>query len=229
MPPIKAYIVDDEADAISALSFLLGDFFADHITLAGSAQTMTKAQKELSLLPVDLLFLDIQLAEGTGFQLLKNLRERSFEVIFVTAYDAYALEAFRTSAIGYLLKPIDIQEVKNAVNQGLQRIERQQTTALEPVLSAYQQIMTDKIALPVSHGTQYIAKSDILWVEAEGSYSRLKLKEGKALVISKNLKRFETLLAPDGFTRIHNSYLVNVRSEERRVGKECRSRWSPYH
>jgi len=207
---MKAFIVDDEEDAIASLTFLLKEYFPEKVTVAGTARTIEEAEDKLATLKFDLLFLDVQLGEGNGFQLLQRQSNRMFEVIFVTAYEEYALEAIRVNALAYLLKPVHIDEFRDQVDKAIAKLVEEQVTDVKPLLAHFESLMQDKIGLPVSHGVEYIDKKNIQWVEADGSYSKVMLKEGRHLMISKNLKRFEELLSRDGFLRIHHSILVNV-------------------
>lgn len=209
MSKLKAFIVDDEEDAISSLQILLKEFFPQQLEVVGFSQSLSEAVEKLQEFEIDLLFLDIDLGEGTGFDLLQKIGSQQFEVIFVTAYEQYALEAIRANALAYLLKPVNIGEFKDVVSGALSKISQLDFSDLAPLLRQFKP-KSQKIGVPVSHGTEYINKQDILYVQAEGSYSRIHRKGDKPLVISRNLKRFEELLDKEDFFRVHNSVLINV-------------------
>ena len=210
MNKIRVFIVDDEEDAISNVLILLKEFYQTGIEVAGFAQSIPEAKAVLETQHIDLLFLDIELGAGTGFDLLKEVEKRSFEVIFITAYDHFALEAIRENTLAYMLKPVDPKEFRQNVQLALDRINTKNVSDLNPFLESLPGRKKDKLAIPVTNGTEFVNKEDILYVEADGSYSILHRIDHSPILVSKNLKRFEELLQDDGFLRIHKSTLINV-------------------
>jgi two-component system LytT family response regulator len=215
---LKAFIVDDEAKAIKNLSALLGYF--PFVELVGSSQHAAEARALLARQQIDLLLLDIQMPAETGFELLASIEERNFEVIFVTAYQEYALQAFKANAIDYLTKPIDIDDLENALDKVRKRMHKPTATntqdstfdqKLDQTLHAIAtQGKMDKLMLPHLNGFKLIEIETIVSLEADGNYTVLHLNSLKKIVASKQLGQLEALLANPPFVRIHKSTLINL-------------------
>lgn len=159
-----------------------------------------------------MVFLDIQMGEFTGFDILKQLPNRDFEVIFVTAYDHYGIQAVKFAALDYLLKPIDIEELKHAVNKVEQKIVAQlQNSQIDFLMQQLKkpEIGNSKIALQMQSEIRYITLSDIVHCVADNTYTHFFLINGEKLLVSKSLKEYADLLKPKGFLRTHQSHLVN--------------------
>ena len=169
----------------------------------------------------DVVFLDIQLQRETGFDLLTRLKEINFEVIFTTAYSEYAIKAFKFSAIDYLLKPIDIEELKKAVSKVEKRVSNSMASRLTQLVQNLKQGSAEnyKIALPTMEGLVFVNIKDILYCEASSNYTQIFTTEEKYLV-SKTLKEYDELLSDHNFFRIHNSYLININSIKKYVKGE---------
>jgi len=208
---LKAIIVDDETDAIASLKVLLEEFCAD-IEIAGTATTIKDGIKLINATNPDIAFLDIELTTGTGFELLEYFPERKFQVVFVTAYDSYALKAIKQHAFNYLLKPIDIDEMVATVQEIKQYVEK---TEADNETKPGKKIKQQKISIFTNDGIIYLAVKDIIHIKAEGSYSTIYLRNEKPIMVSKNLKEFERLLENAGFFRIHNSHLINLKYVEK--------------
>ncbi len=208
---LKAVLVDDETDAIQALRLILEEHFPK-IQIEGWAQNVTDARLLIKNTRPDIVFLDIEMPSGTGFDVLEGLSERNFNVIFVTAYNQYALKAFKYSATDYLLKPIDIDEMIKAIA----KIEKQKANGkqveekINILLQNLQSERPEKIALSTSESIEYVKIANIVQIVAEGSYSTLKMLDQSELVVSKNLGEFETLLEEYPFFRPHQSHLINL-------------------
>lgn len=208
---MKAILIDDEISNLENLRTLL-EKHCPQVTIVATAQNVNDAVNEIQKHTPDLVFLDIQLGEETGFDILRALPQRNFEVIFVTAYDQYGIQAVKFAALDYLLKPVDIDELKTAVNKVDQKVVAQtQTSQLDFLL---QQIKTpqptvSKIALPMQNEIRYVALSDIIRCEADNTYTYFFLANGEKILVSKSLKEYADLLRPKGFLRTHQSHLVN--------------------
>ena len=217
---LKALIVDDEPKARENLQILLHDF-VEGVEVVGLCENIAEATEAVRLHAPDVVFLDIQLQRETGFDLLTKLKEINFEVIFTTAYTEYAIKAFKFSAIDYLLKPIDIEELKKAVARVEKRVSNNITGRLTQLVQNLKQGSNEnyKIALPTLDGLVFVKISDILYCEASSNYTQIFTAEEKYLV-SKTLKEYDDLLSDHNFFRIHNSYLININSIKKYVKGE---------
>ena len=219
-PMLKALIVDDEPKARENLQILLHDF-VEGVTVVGLCENIAEATEAVRLHSPDVVFLDIQLQRETGFDLLTKLKEINFEVIFTTAYTEYAIKAFKFSAIDYLLKPIDIEELRKAVGRVEKRVSNNMTGRLTQLVQNLKQGSNEnyKIALPTLDGLVFVKISDILYCEASSNYTQIFTADEKYLV-SKTLKEYDDLLSDHNFFRIHNSYLININSIKKYVKGE---------
>lgn len=210
MKPLKAILVDDEMHAIDNLKYELHRN-CPGVEILISFSDPKEALDRLRSLQFDVLFLDIEMPWLNGFDLLQKLPRIDFEVIFVTAYDQYAINAFRYSAIDYLLKPIrssDLVEAVHKVNDKHQQFDRSHLDVLLQNLSAPQQRM-EKIALPTSSGFEFVKISEIVRCESDGNYSRVFLIGDRSIYLAKTLKDMESLLHNQGFIRVHHSHLIS--------------------
>ncbi|MEH3113240.1 LytR/AlgR family response regulator transcription factor [Pedobacter terrae] len=176
------------------------------------ATTIEEAFTQANLHHPDLLFLDIQMGKTTGFDLLKQLTEKTFEVVFVTAYDHYGIQAVKFAALDYLLKPVDPEELKVAVEKAKIRIKNKiDGEQLNFLLSQIKksEVIIPKIALPQQHEIRYVSVEDIVRCVADNTYTFFFLANGDRVLISKPLKEYADLLKPQGLVRAHQSHLVN--------------------
>lgn len=210
---MKVAIVDDEVHCMEGLVLHLKSMFPEaEIVYKG-----TKPKEALAILPdakPDLLFLDVEMPEMTGFELLDQLANASFDVIFTTAYSQYAVQAFKAKAVNYLLKPIDETEFQEVVQQWKEERETKSSLSSEHLdeLLTYlkrEGILKNKIAVPVAEGFEFIETDDILYCQSQNNYTFLFLSDNRKLVLSKTLKEFEKLLDKYFFIRIHKSFLIN--------------------
>lgn len=199
---IKAVIIDDEKLAVTTLQTFLEEYF-DDIEVVGTASSLDDAKIVLLKQNPDLVFLDIKLKDGTGFELLDSL-SADFRVIFVTAYSEYALEAIKKRAYDYLLKPVDIDELTDALYHV--RKELQSSDSFKHAT---------RLAVPCKNGSIYVKINEIMRVEAHGSYSKIFLESGITHMISHNLSYIEKLLNPALFFRCHYSHIVNLSKVEK--------------
>ena len=205
--PLTSIIVEDEANSREILRNYLTKYCPD-VNLVGEAASIEEAKGLLGKHAVDLVFLDVEMPFGTGFDFLDQLPERTFETVFVTAYNQYAIDALNNHAAYYLMKPINIDELIKAVDY-VKEI-RQKEDALEGrILLPKLNKVEGKITLPQQDGFQVLNVSDILFCKADDNYTEIYL-ENKKILVSKTLKYFEEALSAFPFARIHKSYLVNV-------------------
>ena len=204
---LKAILVEDEANSRAILRNYLKKY-CPKVELVGEASSIKEALEIIRMQELDLVFLDIEMPFGNAFDLLEKVPDRSFETVFVTAYDHYAKDALNSHAAYYLMKPINIDELIKSVNYVLEVKERENTLQ-EKVLNSNTRGIEGKLTLPQQDGFQVLNVSDILYCKADDNYTEIYL-ENKKLLVSKTLKYFEDALSEFPFARIHKSYLVNV-------------------
>lgn len=208
---LKAIIVDDEGKARRILERFIVEY-CPQIEIVAIVEDVPEAVKAIQKTNPDVVFLDIEMPGYNGFQLLEFFEEIDFEIIFTTAYSEFALRAFQVSAIDYLLKPIQIDQLTLAV-QKLEKIHgnsliRERLAILQKNLEEYK---IKKIIVPLSEGSLFVELKDILYLKAEGSYANIFFKDGNKVIVSKNLKDYEDQLTmEEGFFRTHRSFLVNT-------------------
>lgn len=208
---MKAILIDDEISNLENLRTLLTKH-CPQVNIVATAQTVADAVNVVENYTPDLVFLDIQMGEQTGFDVLSSLPNRNFEVIFVTAYNQYGIQAVKFAALDYLLKPVDIDELQTAVSKVAKKLaERTQSSQLDFLLQQLKtpQPAVSKIALPMQSEIRYIALSEIIRCEADNTYTFFFLANGEKILVSKSLKEYADLLKPNGFLRTHQSHLVN--------------------
>ena len=207
---IRALIVDDELNNRENLHALLGQYYTD-VEVIGMADSVDSAFKIIKSEKPDLVFLDIRMPEKDGFKLLESLNEITFEVIIVTAYNQYAIQAIKFCAVDYLLKPIDIVELTQAVEQVAQRINQKQENERLKQLISHMHLKDAplKIGLASQSKVDFVDISRIVRCEADNNYTHVFLSSQEKMTISKTLKEFEDLLRDHGFIRLHQSHLIN--------------------
>jgi len=171
----------------------------------------------------DLVFLDVEMPHGTGFDLLTNFPEKEFDVVFITAFNHYAIKAIKFSAVDYILKPININEFIEAVNKVMQKRSSSMFRGNENIKALLENLKTgvpSRLAIPTSDGMEYLNPKDIIRIEADRSYSWFFITGNRKILVSKNLKEFQDLLSDRHFFRPHNSYLINLRYVKKYVRKE---------
>jgi two-component system, LytTR family, response regulator len=207
---IKTLIVDDELNNRENLHALLKEYCKD-VEVVGLADSVDSAYKIIKSQKPDLVFLDIKMPEKDGFKLLESLIEINFEVIIVTAYNQYAIQAIKFCAIDYLLKPIDIIELSNAVDLVSRRMDqKKENEGLKQLINHLNnKKRSTKIGLASQDKVDFVETSQIIRCEADNNYTHIFLDNQKKMTISKTLKEFEELLSDYGFIRLHQSHLVN--------------------
>ena len=216
---LKVVIVEDEKHSRETLKTLLEEFCQD-VKVIAMASSVPEAVKVLSIFSPDVVFLDIELQSVEGFEVLNQIEHPDFEVIFTTAFEKYAIKAIKFSSLDYLLKPIDLEELKQAVDKARSRmdtsINRQQIETLMLNLGQGPQ-KQEKICLATTSGMEFILIKEIILCKADGSYTSFTLKDGNTLLVSKHLKEYENLLADHKFMRVHNSYLINLKEVKKYI------------
>ena len=210
---LNAVIIDDEAKARRILESFVADY-CKQLTIVGLAEDVVQGVKLIQKVKPDIVFLDIEMPGYNGFQLLDFFDEINFEIIFVTAYSEFALKAFQVSAIDYLLKPLQIEQLVKAVEK-VERIKGANNSNLRvnALKENIQNNKIKKIVVSASDGNLFINLDDITHLKADGSYVNIFMVDGSKVLISKNIKDYENQLAEeDGFFRTHRSYLVNVKN-----------------
>ena len=211
MSQLKAILVDDELSSLQNLKHKLEEFCPD-IKIAAEAQQPEEAILLIRHHKPDVIFLDIEMPRMNGFRMLDELGEYDFDIIFTTAYNHYAVDAIRISAFDYLTKPIAIKDLQNAV----ERLVKQRHQATREKLDVLRQSLSDhktqedKIAIPTNDGMEFLPIKNIVHIESSTNYSKVFLKEGKPILVTRLLKDFEDMLLPYRFFRIHNSHLINL-------------------
>lgn len=212
---MKVLIVDDEPDALDNLEIMLSDWTND-VQVVGRAQSVATGILQFHKTLPEVVFLDIEMADGNGFDLLNQLPSEGFRVIFCTSHDRYMLRALRLSAIDFLLKPINPVELQAAVQRAHESLDEANELLKRKVL---QQNLDSKISqrLVVSdkNNIYLLELHDVIYCKGEGNYTTFYLREESPIVISKTLKTYEKILLDEQFYRVHNSYMVNLKEVKR--------------
>lgn len=212
---IKALLIDDEQNNLDNLQFMLTHDCAG-VQIVGTAQSASLARQWLQHNHADVVFLDINMPNETGLQMLAKIPNINFNVIFVTAHNEYALQAIKASAIDYILKPINIIDLQHAVQKlhnalNSTQYKQQNVELLNHLMqNLHQNTGPQKIALPQLGSTTFLDITDIVSVQADGNYSIIYKPNMQKLVVTKTLKDFEDILNPNHFVRIHKSHIVNL-------------------
>jgi two-component system LytT family response regulator len=213
---IRTIIIDDEPSAVNVLAMLLKKKCNDDVEVIATSNSPFEGKKLIEQYKPDLIFLDIEMPGMTGVDLLRSFSDPAFRVIFVTAFDAYAVEAFRLSVIDYLLKPLEgedvvraIKKIKNEINKN-ENLITVQLQHLEKLLLQSKVTAEQKIGIGMADKIVFVNIPDILYCEAAGSYTNFYLQDGKKIVSSKLLGEFESQLKDYKFYRIHHSFLINL-------------------
>jgi two-component system, LytTR family, response regulator len=207
----KTLIIDDEAHARESLSKMLAINYPN-IQILGTASSADDAYEKIIKLSPDILFLDVEMPNGTGFDLLTRFPKPNFKVIFVTGFDQYALNAIKFSALDYLLKPVSVKELKEAVEKASQQLSTNNGFGdLKNLLSTLQNPKNrkNKLAVPTQQGLEMIEIQEIVRCEAANGYTIIHLRENKPLLSSRDLKTYQELLEDYDFFRIHDSHLIS--------------------
>lgn len=211
---IKAIIVDDEHKSCENLKILINEY-CKNVELVGLCQTISEAINIIDTIHPEIVFLDVQMQDETGFDLLEHYKDNiDFEVIFTTAHSEYAIKAIRFSAVDYLLKPISGDELQEAVNQTIKKISEKENSnvRISTLLKNLNQKSLDnyKLALPTVNGLVFIKMNSIIYCEGKDNYTQIYTNDNNSYLVSKTLRKYEELLSEQHFYRIHKTYLVNL-------------------
>ena len=209
---IKTVLIDDEIDSIRILQRLL-EAYCPEVVVVGKADGVETGVHAIQTAKPDLVFLDIEMTQGNAFDLLNQLQPVNFQIIFVTAFDNYAIRAFKYSAVDYLLKPVDIDDLCAAVERVSQKIQGKSFIDQMQVLLYNVEtfhLSQQKMAVPTLTGLIFVAIRDIMRFEAKGSYTTIYLINGEQIMATRNIKEYEDLLPAVIFCRVHNSHIINL-------------------
>lgn len=219
---LKTIIVDDEPDAVNFINSIIGEY-CPALEVTGKAHNVIEGEQVITEKKPDLVFLDVEMPNGTGFDLLARFPEKDFEVIFITAFNHYAIKAIKFSAVDYILKPININEFIEAVNRVCTKRSEKPDRSQENFRILMENLRTalpSRLAIPTADGMEYINPKDIVRIEADRSYSWVFITNNRKVLVSKHLKEFQDLLSDRHFFRAHNSHLVNLRFVRKYIRRE---------
>lgn len=209
---MKTLVIDNETNIREGLIDMIGSF-CDGVSEIHEANGVVSGLEKIETINPDVVFLDVELDDGTGMDLLSKLTEISFHLIFITAHNKYAIDAFKFSAIDFLLKPIEPDALINAFKKvRLQQKNKHLSSQLQVMQESLHKITSreKKIVLKDSNSIYFINVNDIIRCESSGQYTEFYIEDAKRIVISKSLKEYEALLEPFGFIRPHHSHLINI-------------------
>jgi len=211
MELLKAILVDDEPSSLQNLQQKITEF-CPGIKIVSTAQKPEEAIFLIRHHKPDVIFLDIEMPRMSGFRVLEELQDVQAEIIFTTAYNHYAIDAIRISAFDYLVKPISVEDLQNAVNRLVLQHKRQTQEKLNILKKSLQENKSqeDSIAIPTGDGMEFISIKNIIRIESSSNYSKLYLLNGHALLVTRLLKDFEEMLLPYRFYRVHHSHVINL-------------------
>ena len=218
---IKAIIIDDEPDCCESLSILLKRNCPE-VNIVATCYSAETALSVINETKPQLVFLDIEMPNMNGFEMLEKLPAIDFELVFTTSYDQYAIKAIRFSALDYLLKPIDREELQKAVKKVANHLQKPLTQQLEILLQKinHSNNSIQRIALPTMEGLKLVPVESIISCASEGNYSIFFMKDKQKIVVSRPLKEIEEMLEEHSFLRVHNSYIVNMNEIDRFIKGE---------
>ena len=222
MEKLKAIIIDDEASSRNTLRQKI-NLNCPQISIIAECENAEQGIISIEENNPDIVFLDVEMPRMNGFAMLQNLNKKDFELIFTTAYDYYAIKAIRFSALDYLVKPIEVDDLRSAVERAeKKRIHQTTDNRIENLLYniSEEKELNARIAIPSMEGLIFISISDIIYLEAESNYTLIYLQTNKKITVSKTLKEFEDLLPGSLFIRIHHSYMINKKFIQRYIRGE---------
>ena len=205
-------IIDDESDAVDFITSIIGEY-CPGLEVKGKAHNVRDGVKLIKDIKPELVFLDVEMPNGTGFDLLTHFPEKDFDVVFITAFNHYAIKAIKFSAVDYILKPININEFIESVNRLIQKRGNNSKAGNENFEALLENIRSSnptRLVIPTSDGREYLNPNEIIRIEADRSYSWFYIVDKKKILVSKHLKEFQDLLNDRNFFRPHNSHLINL-------------------
>jgi two-component system LytT family response regulator len=219
---LKTIIVDDEPNAVDFIFSIIREYCPE-LEVAGKAYDVAEGVQKIQELNPDLVFLDVEMPNGTGFDLLTHFPEKKFDVVFITAFNHYAIKAIKFSAVDYILKPININEFIEAVGKVIQKrsdVSYHGDESIKMLMENLKSAAPSRLAIPTADGMEYLNPKEILRIEADRSYSWFYLTGNRKILVSKHLKEFQELLGDRNFFRSHNSHLINLKHVRKYVRKE---------
>lgn len=205
---IRAVIIDDDIKSIESLQLLINKY-CPTFNVVGTAFNVEEGAYQIRLHQPDVVFLDVEMPDGSGFDLLKILKVRDFDVVFITAHNKYAINAIKHSALDYLLKPFDLEEFLETVEK-IKKNGKVKSANYDVLLENLNHNVPKKLVIASSKGYEYIPVETIVRLESERSYARIFLTSGRKIMVSKCLNDYQNMLSPDVFFRVHNSHLINL-------------------
>jgi two-component system LytT family response regulator len=219
---IRSVIIDDEQDAVGFINSIIGEY-CPGLEVAGMAYDINDGIQIINDIKPDLVFLDVEMPHGSGFDLLTHFPDKNFDVVFITAFNHYAIKAIKYSAVDYILKPININEFIEAVNKVIKKRSANLSRGNENIKALLENLksgLPSRLAIPTSDGMEYLNPKEIIRIEADRSYSWFFITGNRKILVSKHLKEFQDLLSDRYFFRPHNSHLINLKYVRKFVRKE---------
>lgn len=208
MTQLRVLILDDEPDSVRLLQLQLAQY-CPQVAVAGAYTNATKALHDIETVQPDLVFLDVEMPVLNGFEFLERTAHLNFSIVFVTAYNQYALKAFRFNALDYLVKPIDTADLLAVVTKA-EKLAKPTATQLAQLQKQLRGEAVTKIAIPGMAGVSFVDLKEIVYGEASNNYSKLVLTDGRHFLVSKTLKEVQEVLEGDTFLRVHRQYIINL-------------------
>lgn len=208
---LQAIIIDDEPDNVKLLALQLR-MYCPQVEVLAECTKSEEGLKNIIELKPNIVFLDIEMPRMNGFELLEKVGNINFSLVFVTAYDKFAVKAFRYSAIDYLLKPIDTKELQDAIKkiENQRKIDHRQIEHLKQQFSSSNRALPDKLALPFQNGVTFVPVKEILYCEADDNYTKIIMQDGQSFLITKTMRDIQEVLEEREFLRVHRQYIVNL-------------------
>jgi two-component system, LytTR family, response regulator len=221
---LNTLIVDDEQDAVNFIRSIITEY-CPKLNIVGTANNVQEAIKAIDAITPDLVFLDVEMPHGSGFDLLLHYPNQPFDVIFITAFNHYAIQAIKFSAVDYILKPINITEFIEAVEKVIEKrlFSENRKPTYDNLLENLKEIPPSRLAIPTSDGMEFLQTNQIIRIEADRSYCKFFLNDGRKILVSRNLKEYQELLSERNFFRPHHSHLINLEYVKKYIRHEGNS------
>jgi two-component system LytT family response regulator len=219
---LRTIIVDDEQDAVNFINSIIEEY-CPSLEVVGKAYNVLEGVGCIEKNKPELVFLDVEMPNGTGFDLLSHFPEHNFEVVFITAFNHYAIKAIKFSAVDYILKPININEFIEAVKRVTHKITERNVNGGESFRILMENLKSShpsRLAIPTADGMEYLNPKDIIRIEADRSYSWFYITGNRKILVSRHLKEFQDLLSDRYFFRSHNSHLINLKYVRKYIRRE---------
>ena len=219
---LKTIIIDDEPNSVDFIASLITEYCPE-LEIAGKAFDVSEGIRTVKDNKPDLIFLDVEMPNGTAFDLLTHFPGKDFDVVFITAFNHFAIKAIKFSAVDYILKPINIKEFIESVKRIVEKRLGKKPGSRENIKVLMENLKSaspSRLAIPTSDGMEYLNPKDIIRIEADRSYSWFFLAGNRKILVSKNLKEFQDILDGRSFFRPHNSHLINLKYVRKYIRKE---------